>query len=83
MNRMVFFISDQTGLTVQRLGEALLAHFPDTGIDRVDIPFIDTEAKAGAGATAPAKPAEKPAAPASSGTMPRASSVVRFISLPP
>ena len=46
VNRMVFFISDQTGITVQRLGEALLAHFPDTEIDRVDIPFVDTEAKA-------------------------------------
>ncbi|MFZ5491137.1 MAG: posphoenolpyruvate synthetase regulatory kinase/phosphorylase PpsR [Pseudomonadota bacterium] len=46
ISRMVFFISDQTGITVQRLGEALLAHFPDTDIDRVDIPFVDSPAKA-------------------------------------
>lgn len=46
MARPVFFISDQTGLTVQRLGEALLAHFPATAIERIDIPFTDTPDKA-------------------------------------
>jgi regulator of PEP synthase PpsR (kinase-PPPase family) len=46
MTRSVFFVSDQTGITVQRLGEALLAHFPDAAIERIDIPFVDTPAKA-------------------------------------
>lgn len=46
MTRTVFFVSDQTGITVQTLGEALLAHFPADAIERIDIPFIDSERKA-------------------------------------
>lgn len=46
MTRTVFFVSDQTGITVQTLGQALLAHFPSAAIERVDIPFIDSLSKA-------------------------------------
>lgn len=46
MTRTVFFVSDQTGITVQTLGEALLSHFPGADTERVDIPFIDSTAKA-------------------------------------
>jgi len=46
MTRSVFFVSDQTGITVQTLGQALLAHFPSAAIERIDIPFIDSLPKA-------------------------------------
>ncbi|MGK2940499.1 MAG: posphoenolpyruvate synthetase regulatory kinase/phosphorylase PpsR [Immundisolibacter sp.] len=46
MTRSVFFVSDQTGITVQTLGHALLTHFPTAQIERVDIPFVDSPAKA-------------------------------------
>ncbi len=46
MTRTVFFVSDQTGITVQTLGQALLAHFPSAAIERIDIPFIDSPHKA-------------------------------------
>ena len=46
MTRTVFFVSDQTGITVQTLGQALLAHFPSANIERVDQPFIDSAVKA-------------------------------------
>jgi regulator of PEP synthase PpsR (kinase-PPPase family) len=46
MAHTVFFVSDQTGITVQTLGQALLAHFPGADVERVDVPFIDSPAKA-------------------------------------
>lgn len=46
MARTVFFVSDQTGITVQTLGQALLAHFPKAAVERIDIPFIDSPDKA-------------------------------------
>lgn len=43
--RSVFFISDQTGITTEKLGNALLAKFPEVEFRRETFPFIDTPAK--------------------------------------
>lgn len=42
----VYFISDQTGITAEALGNSLLAQFPDVHFDKTTIPFIDTTEKA-------------------------------------
>ncbi|MGO1949025.1 MAG: pyruvate, water dikinase regulatory protein [Mycobacteriaceae bacterium] len=40
--RLVFFISDSTGITSETLGNALLAQFPGTPFARRVLPFVDT-----------------------------------------
>ena len=46
MKRMVFFLSDHTGITVEALGRSLLSQFADLEFDAVLCPFIDTPEKA-------------------------------------
>ena len=43
--RTVFFISDQTGITTEKLGLALLGKFPNIKFKSENFPFIDTTAK--------------------------------------
>ena len=43
---MVFFISDQTGVTAETLGHSLLTQFNGQDFRQVTLPFIDTEDKA-------------------------------------
>ncbi|WP_353828964.1 pyruvate, water dikinase regulatory protein [Agromyces sp. SYSU T0242] len=40
--RVVFFVSDSTGITAETLGDALLVNFPATSFEKVAFPFIDT-----------------------------------------
>ena len=42
----VFFVSDQTGVTVETLGHSLLEQFEGKEFDTVTVPFVDTVAKA-------------------------------------
>lgn len=42
----VFFVSDQTGVTVETLGHSLLEQFEGTSFDTVTVPFVDTVEKA-------------------------------------
>lgn len=42
----VFFISDQTGVTVETLGHSLLEQFDDKTFQTVTVPFVDTVEKA-------------------------------------
>lgn len=42
----VFFISDQTGVTVETLGQSLLEQFDDKHFHTVTVPFVDSVAKA-------------------------------------
>lgn len=44
--RHVFFISDSTGLTAESLGNALLAQFENIDIEKVFMPYTDTQEKA-------------------------------------
>lgn len=44
--RYVFFISDSTGLTAEGLGNALLAQFVNIDIEKVFLPYTDTQEKA-------------------------------------
>ena len=44
--RMVFFISDQTGVTAETLGHSLLTQFNGQDFRQVTLPFIDSEDKA-------------------------------------
>lgn len=44
--RYVFFISDSTGLTAEGLGNALLAQFENIDIEKVFMPYTDTQEKA-------------------------------------
>jgi regulator of PEP synthase PpsR (kinase-PPPase family) len=43
--RSVFYISDQTGITTEKLGTALLGKFPNIPFYRESFPFADTPAK--------------------------------------
>ena len=43
--RSVFYISDQTGITTEKLGTALLGKFPDMQFRSESFPFADTQAK--------------------------------------
>lgn len=43
--RSVFFISDQTGITTEKLGNALLGKFPQLQFRKENIPFVDTTAR--------------------------------------
>jgi regulator of PEP synthase PpsR (kinase-PPPase family) len=40
--RTVFFISDQTGVTAETLGQSLLTQFETQEFDQVTLPFLDT-----------------------------------------
>lgn len=42
----VFFVSDQTGVTVETLGHSLLEQFEGTAFDTVTVPFVDSVTKA-------------------------------------
>lgn len=44
--RTVFFISDHTGITVEKLGNSLLSQFDRVDFNRIVLPFLDTEEKA-------------------------------------
>jgi regulator of PEP synthase PpsR (kinase-PPPase family) len=44
--RTVFFLSDQTGVTVETLGHSLLTQFDGQKFHQVTLPFIDSEDKA-------------------------------------
>ena len=44
--RVVFFLSDQTGVTAETLGRSLLTQFEEYEFDQVTVPFIDTVDKA-------------------------------------
>ena len=44
--RTVFFLSDHTGITVDTLGQALLAQFPGKRFKRVAVPYVDSPVRA-------------------------------------
>ena len=44
--RVVYFLSDQTGVTAETLGHSLLTQFNEQNIRHVTLPFIDTRDKA-------------------------------------
>ncbi len=44
--RKVYFVSDQTGVTVETLGHSLLEQFDDLEFDTVTVPFVDSVDKA-------------------------------------
>jgi regulator of PEP synthase PpsR (kinase-PPPase family) len=44
--RSIFFLSDQTGITTESMGNALLTQFSELSVRKELIPFIDTELKA-------------------------------------
>ncbi len=46
MKRIVFYLSDQTGITVELLGQTLLSQFDSIDFITHTIPYIDTEEKA-------------------------------------
>lgn len=46
LTHKVFFVSDQTGVTVETLGHSLLEQFEGTNFDTVTVPFVDSVAKA-------------------------------------
>lgn len=44
--RTAFFVSDRTGLTVEKLGHSLLSQFEGVEFNRITMPFLDTVEKA-------------------------------------
>ena len=46
VERTVFFLSDQTGITAETLGHSLITQFPAQSFRQMTLPFIDTEDKA-------------------------------------
>ena len=46
VERAVFFLSDQTGVTAETLGHSLITQFPGQHFRQVTLPFIDSEDKA-------------------------------------
>jgi [pyruvate, water dikinase]-phosphate phosphotransferase / [pyruvate, water dikinase] kinase len=44
--RIVFFVSDGTGITVEMLGHSLLTQFEGIEFQHITVPFVDTVAKA-------------------------------------
>lgn len=52
MTRHVFYISDRTGITVEAVGESVLAQFSGVQFERTTLRFIDSEDKAGRAAQA-------------------------------
>jgi hypothetical protein len=49
--RTAFFVSDRTGLTVEKLGRSLLSQFEGLEFHRVTLPFVDSVEKAQAAKT--------------------------------
>lgn len=45
MKRTVFYISDGTAITAQKLGHSLITQFPGVDFDQVRMPFVDDEEK--------------------------------------
>jgi regulator of PEP synthase PpsR (kinase-PPPase family) len=43
--RIVFFVSDRTGITAEMLGNSLLSQFDDIEFQRLTIPFVDSSEK--------------------------------------
>jgi regulator of PEP synthase PpsR (kinase-PPPase family) len=43
--RIVFFVSDRTGITAEMLGNSLLSQFDDIEFQRLTIPFVDSREK--------------------------------------
>jgi len=46
MTRTVFFVSDQTGVTVEMLGNSMLTQFDGVPFNRITVPFVDSVDKA-------------------------------------
>ncbi len=46
VERVVFFVSDQTGVTAETLGHSLITQFAGQNFRQTTLPFIDTEDKA-------------------------------------
>jgi len=46
VERTVFFLSDQTGVTAETLGHSLITQFSAQKFRKITLPFIDTEDKA-------------------------------------
>ena len=46
VERVVFFVSDQTGVTAETLGHSLITQFAGQNFRQMTLPFIDTEDKA-------------------------------------
>jgi regulator of PEP synthase PpsR (kinase-PPPase family) len=46
MKRLIYFISDGTGITAETLGHSLLSQFTGNGFELITLPYIDTVAKA-------------------------------------
>jgi len=44
--RIIYFVSDRTGVTSETLGHSLLTQFEDTELEQVTLPFIDSIDKA-------------------------------------
>ena len=44
--RTVFFVSDQTGVTVETLGHSLLTQFDKVEFNLITVPFVDSLGKA-------------------------------------
>jgi hypothetical protein len=44
-SRPVFYISDQTGITVETLGNSLLRLYPSVKTNIITLPFIDSISK--------------------------------------
>lgn len=44
--RMAFFVSDRTGITVEKLGRSLLSQFEGIEFTRITLPFVDSAEKA-------------------------------------
>ena len=46
LERTVFFISDQTGVTAETLGHSLLTQFDGVKFNSMTVPFVDSVEKA-------------------------------------
>jgi len=46
MKRVVFFLSDQTGITAEAMGHSLLTQFESIEFEQINLPFIDSVDKA-------------------------------------
>ncbi len=44
--RTIFFVSDSTGITVEKLGHSLLSQFPDINFQTVSLRYVDSKKKA-------------------------------------
>lgn len=46
MRRLIFYVSDGTGITAETIGHSLLTQFDGAQFDSVRVPFVDSEEKA-------------------------------------